>query len=125
MAGRQTSARARTKDGEVQVHQTTTDSPLLPIEQISRLKDLAPDRVDWIFQQTEIESDFRRAENKRINTMTFCERLAGLIFALLVALLGLGVSAYLAMNDKDVVAGIIGGATLVGLVTAFIAGRRS
>lgn len=124
MAGnRHTSAKAG-RDG-VTVSSTTTDSPLLPIEQISRLKELAPERVDWVFVQTEHESSARRDENKRINTMMFIERMAGLIFALLIAVAGLGASVYLAMNNHEVTASVIGGGTLVGLVAAFIAGRKS
>lgn len=124
MAGnRHTSAKAN-RDG-VTVSSTTTDSPLLPIEQIARLKDLVPDRVDWVFVQTEHESDARRSENRRINSMMFIERMAGLVFALLIALIGLGAAVYLAMNDHEVTASVIGGGTLVGLVAAFIAGRKS
>lgn len=125
MANRHTNASARSKDAEISVSQTTTDAPLLPVEQISRIKELAPERVDWVFQQTEAESNFRRSENRRINTLTFVERMAGLVFALLVAAGGLGVAAYLAMHDHEVVASVIGGTTLVGLVAAFIAGRRA
>lgn len=120
---RHTSAKAN-KDGLV-VSSTTTDSPLLPIEQIARLKELVPERVDWVFVQTELESVGRRAENRRINTMMFAERMAGLVFALLVAGAGLGAAVYLAMNGHEVPASIIGGGTLVGLVTAFIAGRKA
>lgn len=125
MANRHTSASARSKDTEVQVSQTTTEAPLLPMEQIYRIKEIAPDRVEWVFEQTQIESEFRRAENRRINTFAFVERMAGLVFALLVAVGGLGVATYLAINDREVVASIIGGATLVGLVAAFIAGRKA
>ena len=121
---RHTSASARSKGTEVRVSQTTTDAPLLPVEQIERLKDLAPERVDWIFEQTEVESNFRRAENKRINTMTFIERIAGLVFALLVAVLGLGLAGWLAHGGREITASVIGGGTLVGLVSAFILGRR-
>ncbi len=119
---RQTHAKAN-KDG-LTLSSTTTDSPLLPIEQIARLKELVPDRVDWVFDQTEIESKGRRDENKRINTMMFAERMAGLVFALLVAVIGLGAAVYLAMHDHDVTASILGGGTLVGIVTAFLAGRK-
>jgi hypothetical protein len=120
---RHTSAKA-SRDG-VTLSSTTTDAPLLPIEQIARLKDLAPDRVDWVFQQTELESMGRRSEVRRINTMTFIERMAGLVFALLVSMMGLGASIYLAMNGHEVTASIVGGGTLVGLVTAFVAGRKA
>lgn len=47
---------------------TTTDAPLLPIEQIERLAQVVPSRVEWVFDQTQIESEGRRAETKRINT---------------------------------------------------------
>jgi len=121
---RHTSASARSKDTEVQVSQTITDAPLLPIEQISRLRDLAPERVDWIFSQTEIESTFRRQEHRRINTMSFVEHMAGLVFALLIATVGLGVATWLALEHHDMTASLIGGTTIVGLVSAFILGRN-
>lgn len=57
--------------------------------------------------------------------MVFVERIAGLVFALLIAVLGLGAAVYLAIADKEITAAVIGGATLVGLVTAFVAGRKS
>lgn len=56
--------------------------------------------------------------------MMFAERMAGLVFALLIAVVGLGASVYLAMNGHDVTASILGGGTLVGIVTAFVAGRK-
>jgi hypothetical protein len=124
MTSRHTNASARSRDAEVTVSQTTTDAPLLPVEQISRIKELAPARVDWIFEQTQAESVFRRGEHRRINTMMFIERIAGLVFALLVAAGGIGSAVYLALHGHDAVAAVLGGTTLVGLVTAFIAGQR-
>jgi len=97
--------------------------PLIPVEQLAKLKEIAPDRVDWIFEQTQLESEFRRTETKRIHTFTFVERICGLLFALLIAMCGLGSSVYCAINGFQVVASVIGGATLVGLVTAFIVGK--
>lgn len=115
---------ARASRNEVVVSETTTDSPILPIEQIERLKEIAPHRVEWVFEQTQIESDMRRRENIRVNTMVFLERAGGLVFALLVAFMGLAASVYCATINQPWVASVIGGTTLVGLVTAFIAGRR-
>lgn len=122
MANSHTKMQARR--GQVDVSSTTTDSPILPIEQIERLREIAPHRVEWVFDQTQIESNSRRTETKRINTMLFVERMAGLIFALLVSLLGIGAAVYLALQGKEITASIIGGGTLVGLVAAFIAGRN-
>lgn len=116
--------RVQARRGEVALSSTTTDSPILPIEQIERLQQIAPHRVDWVFDQTQLESEGRRIETKRINTMVFVERMAGLVFALVIAILGLSAAVYLAMQGHEVTASIIGGGTLVGLVTAFVAGRK-
>ena len=122
--GKHTRVQARSGNDELAVSTTTTDAPLLPIEQIERLQQIAPDRVAWVFEQTQLESEHRRSESKRINTMIFAERIAGLAFALLIAILGLGAAVYLALQGREVTASIIGGATLVGLVTAFVAGGK-
>ncbi len=122
MASNHTRAQ-KNKSGDVLVQSTTTDAPLIPIEQLAKLKEIAPNRVDWIFEQTQLESEFRRKESKRIHTFTFIERICGLFFALLIALFGLGSSVYCAINGYQVVASVIGGTTLVGLVTAFIVGK--
>ncbi len=124
MANNHTKAHAR-RNGDVLLHSTTTDSPILPIEQIERLKQIAPDRVDWIFEQTTLESTSRRSERKRINTLIFVERILGLFCALMVAMLGLGAAVYCAYIGKEIAASVIGGATLVGLVSAFIVGRHN
>lgn len=108
----------------VEVSSTTTDAPILPVEQIARLQELVPHRVDWVFDQTQIESEGRRKENVRVNTLIFIERIAGLILAFFVVAMGLGASVYCATIDQPIVASVIGGTTLVGLVSAFILGRR-
>lgn len=117
--------KVQARRGQLDVSSTTTDSPILPIEQIERLRDIVPHRVEWVFEQTQIESQSRRSETKRINTMIFAERMAGLVFALLVSIIGIGAAVYLALEGKEVTASIIGGGTLVGLVTAFVAGRKN
>jgi uncharacterized membrane protein len=122
IAGKQTHLRAR--QGEVAVSHTTTDAPLLPVEQIERLQQILPHRVEWVFDQTQVESEHRRNEVQRVNTLIFVERIAGLLFALVVAIFGLGIAAYLAIQGKELTASVIGGATLVGLVAAFIGGKQ-
>lgn len=51
--------RVHANKGGVALSSTTTDSPLLPIEQIDRLREIAPGRVEWVFDQTQIESEIR------------------------------------------------------------------
>jgi uncharacterized membrane protein len=48
----------------------------------------------------------------------------GQIFALIIGISGIGAGTFLAANGHDYVGGIIAGSTVVGLVYAFITGRR-
>jgi uncharacterized membrane protein len=112
------------KDRHVTVSQHETDSPVLPIAQIQRLKDIHPERVDWVFDETSKESSFRRAEVSRVNTFTFIERIGAQCFGLVIGCASLYAAYLLAMAGHDVVAGLIGGTTVVGLVTAFVVGSK-
>ncbi len=52
MANNDTRAQ-KNKSGDVLVQSTTTDAPLIPVEQLSKLKEIAPSRVDWIVEQNQ------------------------------------------------------------------------
>ena len=75
---RQTNAHAKIKDGsgELLVQDTQSDAPILPMAGIERLHNIRPDRVDWVFEQTQIEAETRRVEQHRVNTFIFFERIA-------------------------------------------------
>ncbi|MEI7296637.1 hypothetical protein WCQ02_31225 [Paraburkholderia tropica] len=122
--GRSTTAQVKNKESSLTVSHHETDVPLLPMAQIERLKDVLPDKVDWVFEEAAKEGQFRRSETKRVNTLVAIERLGSMLSGLIIGCFALGVSAYLAMNGHDTVAGIIGGTTVVGLVSAFVIGQR-
>lgn len=48
----------------------------------------------------------------------------GQTFGFTIAIVGLTSALILVLNDKETTAGIIGGATLVGLVTVFLSGMN-
>jgi hypothetical protein len=52
------------------------------MQQMRQLQELSPERLEWMFNETEIEAKYRRSDNKRINTMKFIERIIGLFFTL-------------------------------------------
>ena len=83
--GRQRQIKAKSGNNELTLHDHESDSPIVPIAQIERLHAIRPDKVDWIFQQTEAESTARREQAKRINTYVFIERLVGVFCAFLIA----------------------------------------
>jgi hypothetical protein len=112
--------RAKSPDREVTFQHHETDSPTLPVPQLQQLHQFRPDRVDWVFEQTEIEAQQRRREAQRINTFVFFERIIGMVFAFLIGSLGLIGAIWLAYKDHEWAASSIGGITLVSLVSAFI-----
>jgi len=115
---RRISAKSGGHEFTVQDHET--DSPIVPIAQLEQLHQFRPDRVDWIFEQTELEAKSRRAEDQRINTFVFVERLFGTVCAFILGCGGLLGSIWLAHDGHEFAAASIGGVTLVSLVSAFI-----
>jgi hypothetical protein len=122
--GKSTTAHLRNKDSQLTVSQHETDAPIIPMAQIAQLKEIHPERVDWVFSEATVEGQFRRAETKRINTYVFIERMAGILAGLAIGLIALLASYHLAMAGHDWVAGIIGGTTVIGLVSAFVIGAK-
>lgn len=123
--GRSRSAQVRHGNNHIAVQEQETDSPLLPIAHLEALHRIAPERVDWVFEQTQTEGEFRRAETRRVNTLVFAERLLSMFSGLAIGLAALGIAGYLALHGSQWVAGVIGGTTVVGLVTVFVVGNRA
>lgn len=92
--------------------------------QIERLKEILPEKVGWVFDQAAEEGRFRRAEVRRVNTLAGVERIGSMLSGLIIGCVALALSTYLAMHEHDWVAGVIGGTTVVGLVSAFVIGQR-
>lgn len=118
---RQTNARVKRHDGsELVVQDNHSDSPLLPIAAIERLQQIRPDRVDWVFEQTQIEAETRRKEACRTNTFIFIERLLGLIGALIIGITGVAGGVYVGLHGNPWLGGVIATATISTLAVAFI-----
>lgn len=121
---RQRQIQAKTENHELTVNDHESDSPLLPINQIEQLHKFRPDKVDWVFDQTELEATARRQEAHRVNTFVFIERLIGTLCGFTLGCIGLIGTINLAREGKEIAASSIGGATLVGLVSAFMYANR-
>ena len=120
-------AAQKTRDGNlgIAMSEHSTDSPIIPIEALERLNAIRPDKVDWVFDQTEKEAEYRRKNDARVNIFIFIERLLGQIFGLVIGLSGIAGSAYLGVNNHEVLAGTIATVTIATLAVAFIKGRNS
>lgn len=102
------------------VQDNHSDAPLLPIAGIERLHLIRPDRVDWVFEQTQIEAETRRKEQTRINTFIFAERIAGMVAALLIGVCGIGGGIYAGLHGHDWLGGVVATTTIGTLAVAFL-----
>jgi len=125
MSNRRTEIQHQSSDGEhFQVTAHETDSPILPIGHLEQLHQFRPDLVDWVLQRTEAEAEERRRRQRRIDRFIFIERVGGLFGGIWVALAGMSAAVYLAVHEAQAVAAVIGGGTLVSIVSIIITGRR-
>lgn len=113
------------RGSELAIQEQITDTPVLPpAEQLEKYENINAGTTAWLLAQTEKEADFRRNQVNKVNIFTFINILVGQIFGLFIGLFGISMSAYLAMHDAEVTGSVIGGATVVGLVSAFLIGSK-
>jgi hypothetical protein len=105
------------------VQDNHSDSPLIPIASIERLHLVRPDRVDWVFEQTQLESESRRKERSRTNTFIFIERMVGVVAALMIGICGILGGIYAALQGHDWIGGIVATVTIGTLAVNFLAKR--
>lgn len=118
----QTNVHARSSDGHhLQVQHTSTDSPILPAENLRQLQQIDPSLVSWVVSQTEQEATHRRREETRINWFILIERMAGIIAGTIVAIFGLGLAGYLVLQGHDWAGVGLGGVSLGTIVSVLVA----
>ena len=121
MVSKHVKAQAKDNNGnEIAIASVNSDSPLLPVEQLEKLHQFRPDLVDFVIRETEVESQKRRIETTRINTFTFIERITGLVFSLIMGLVGICGSIYLGLQGHDWLAGTLGTVTIGTLAVAYL-----
>lgn len=116
----------KNKNGDmgISLSQLNTDSPIIPVGDIERLHKIRPDKVDWLFEQTQAEAEFRRKSDGRVNIFIFAERIVGQILGFIMGLSGIVGSCYLGMNNHEVLAGTIATATIATLAVSFVINRK-
>lgn len=118
-----TAGKLTNRSGELSFEHHETDSPIIPVVQLERLHKFRPDAVDWVINQTQIEAEHRRKEQKRINLFVFIERIIGQVFAAIIGLSGIGSGAYIALQGQPVAGTTIASLSLSGLAVVFLTGR--
>jgi uncharacterized membrane protein len=99
--------------------------PLPHPEALERFDALVPGAANRII--TMAENDAKHLQNMEVahSNLQHSERRLGQVFAFFIAIAALSASAFLGYTGHEVTASIVGGTTVLGLVTAFIVGRSS
>ena len=99
-------------------------SPIPSPESFGQYEQIHPGTAERLLRMAEKQSDHRMSlENKVISGQLIDSRV-GQIIGLIISLAFLYASYQLGMNGHDLLAGVLGGSTLVGLVSVFILGRK-
>lgn len=112
------------KSDKFDLTHNTTDSPLLPVGQIERLQQIAPGRVDWVFQQTQIEAEYRRSHDTKTMWMIFFERIFQMIIGAGLCISAIYVAYLVAIAGYQYAAIAIGSTAPIGIAGAFLLHRR-
>lgn len=112
---------------EISHHSGPIPSP----EDLERYRAISPDLVDRIVTMAEQEAEHRRQIDERTNAANIKisgwiakEHKRGQVFAFGIGTLALTVTGWCAYVGAQWAASVLGGGTLIALVTAFLKGRR-
>jgi hypothetical protein len=120
MGSKATQIHAKHRDSEMMLRHQSSDSPLLPVADLERLAQIRPDLIDFVVQQTEIEAHARRAQERRINTYIFIERLFGQLAAFCLGLAGILGGIYAGIKGQPWLGGTIVTSAIGTLAVAFV-----
>ncbi len=98
--------------------------PLPAPEELEGYRRILPDAPERIFRLTETEADHRRELERRKVELTAIQVRRGQIFGLIFGVAALVVVGIAVVYNYPWVAGILCSGTILGVVTAFVLGRR-
>lgn len=105
--------------------QEAFSGPIPHPELLQKYENIQKGFADRIINMAETQLDHRvNCESKIVNGSVIDSK-RGQIFAFIVAVLFLAAAVILGMNGHDWLAGILGGGTLVSLVTVFLTNKKS
>jgi uncharacterized membrane protein len=104
---------------------TSHTGPIPSPEALEQYGQTLPSAPDRILRMAEKQSDHRMEIEKQVVKRQLNQSGIGQFLAATIAVVCISSASWLALHDHDTVAGVIGGTTVVGLVTTFIYGKRS
>ncbi|UIX82261.1 DUF2335 domain-containing protein [Xylella fastidiosa] len=109
----------------ISVARSSWSGPLPAPDQLARFDEIVPGAAERIIKMAEQEGEHsREVQMLTVKAIIGLQR-AGLLSALMVAMLGLGLSFFLGITNHDTVAAILGGTSLTTVVLAFLRKNKS
>lgn len=96
---------------------------LPPAEYLQAIESIVPGSAKQLLDAFERESEHRRLLEKRGLEAEIAFRGRGQVFGLVVCLASFSVVGFAAYNQQPWIGSIVGGTTVVGLVSIFVLGR--
>lgn len=100
-------------------------SPLPEPAELAAYNEIIPTGADRILKMAEAQSAHRIAIETLVVKSQQKQGFCGQLFGLLIGFFGIGSATYAAVSGQPWFGSIIGGATLVSLVSVFVYGRQS
>ncbi|MEZ5006959.1 MAG: DUF2335 domain-containing protein [Chitinophagales bacterium] len=97
--------------------------PLPPPRMLKEYNNVIENGAERIMVMAEKQGEHRRSLESHAVTEQLRQSRYGQIFGFIIALLLIGVSTVLGLSGQPVLAGVLGGSTLVSLVTVFVYGK--
>ncbi|MDL1914126.1 MAG: DUF2335 domain-containing protein [Bergeyella sp.] len=98
--------------------------PLPDVDSLSGYARLIPNGAERLMRQVELQSEHRRKMDASIIKSNNIQSYIGQFFGFFIAVIFAGVSYVLAMNNHEQTAVVLGGGTILGLVTIFVLGKK-
>lgn len=98
--------------------------PLPTPEEMVKYNEAIPDAANRILIMAEKEQSFRHQSENRIIDKVLKSNSRGQILAFIIALLGMGIGAWLIYLGNTITGSVFSGATLITLVSLFIKGSN-
>ena len=120
--------RNNSNDNGVVVHQQSVQSfsgPLPPPSVLKQYDDIVPGAAERIIKMAEEQFVHRTTIEKEVIISDIKRSKLGQRFGFIIAIVGLLVALFVTLKGYEVAGSIIGGATIVSLVSVFVYGTKS
>ena len=106
-------------------HATTTEfqGPYPPPDYLEQYNQIVPNFAERLVDENEKQAEHRRALERLVIHHQLAESSRGQWFGFILGVLGLGLGGFCVYNGHDAAGATLGGATLIGLVSVFVAGK--